>query len=97
MITLSFDANKLDKARYKKVPGKDGKPDALYVDLVLYETPDSQYGDFIVKQQVTKEEREKKVSLPILGNGKRWDKGSGGRSQAPAAQPHPEEQYNPPF
>lgn len=53
------------------------------MDLVLYETPDSEYGDYLVKQQTTKEEREKKVAMPILGNGKRWDKGTGGRSQAP--------------
>lgn len=77
MITISFDANKLDKARYKVKGG------ACYVDLVLYETPDSECGDYLVKQQTTREEREKKVDMPILGNGKRWDKGTGGRSQTP--------------
>ena len=82
------------------MPGKDGKPDALYVDLVLFETPDSQYGDFIVKQQVTKEEREKKVAMPILGNAKNWERGQQRRQDppdAPGGQPKAKDSDDVPF
>ena len=35
------------------------------MDLILFETPDSDYGDYLVKQRGEKDEK-----LPILGNGK---------------------------
>ncbi len=69
MISISIDVTLLDKARFKKVTRKNGK-EAVFCDLILFETPDSAYGDFMVKQSVTKEERETGVQLPILGNGK---------------------------
>ena len=47
------------------------------MDLVLIETPNSEYGDFIVKQSISKEEKASGVQLPILGNGKI----QGGRTQ----------------
>jgi len=69
MITVSIDVTKIDKARLKEVKKRDGST-AKYLELVLIETPNGQYGDFMVKQGVTKEEREKRVEMPILGNGK---------------------------
>jgi hypothetical protein len=69
MISLSIDVTLLDKARYKKITRKNGK-EAVFCDLILFETPDSAYGDFMVKQSVTKEEREARIEMPILGNGK---------------------------
>jgi hypothetical protein len=70
IITVKIDVRKLDKARFF-----EGKADAnghkpLYADLVLIERREvGKYGDtHIVKQSVTKEEREKKVELPIIGN-----------------------------
>ena len=64
MITIKLDVTKLDKARFFK--GAKG----TYADLILIETPNGQFGDFMLKQQVSKEEREARVQMPILGNGK---------------------------
>lgn len=69
LITLSLDVTLLDKARFKTITRKNGKQ-AVFADLVLIETPDGQYGDWMVKQGCTKEEREARVQMPILGNGK---------------------------
>ena len=77
MITLSINVLELDKARFKEVVKKNGQK-ALYAELVLIETPNGQYGDYMVKQSVTKEERAAKKEMPILGNGKVWNRQSGG-------------------
>jgi hypothetical protein len=69
MIILSIDVTKLEKERFKHITRKNGDK-AIFCDLVLIETPQSDYGDFIVKQSVTKEERAAKVEMPILGNAK---------------------------
>lgn len=69
MITLSIDVTQLDKTRFKRITRKNGTP-AVYADLVLIDTPDGQYGDFMVKQSTTKEERLNGVQTPILGNAK---------------------------
>lgn len=71
MITLSIDVTLLEKARFKEVTRRNGKK-AVFCDLVLMETPNSEHGDFIVKQSVSKEERQARVEMPILGNGKSW-------------------------
>lgn len=96
MITISIDVTQLDKARFKEVKRKTGQM-AKYCDLVLIDTPNSQYGDFIVKQSVTKEERAARKEMPILGNGKNLDKPSGRR---PNLQPPSQSGFddtNPPF
>lgn len=69
LITISIDLKLLDKTRFKKHTKKDGS-EALYCEMVLFEPRDTRFGDFIVKQQVTKEERAEKKEMPILGNGK---------------------------
>lgn len=69
MITLSIDVTKLDKGRFKPVTRKNGEK-AIFCELVLIETPNGEYGDYMVKQSVTKQEREEGVQLPILGNGR---------------------------
>jgi hypothetical protein len=58
-ISINVNVNKIDKDRFFK--GKKGR----YMDLVLFETPDSDYGDYLVKQRGEKGEK-----MPILGNGK---------------------------
>lgn len=72
MILIQIDVTLLDKARFKEVTRKNGKV-AKFCDLVLFESQ-SEYGDYIVKQQVTKEERAARVEMPILGNGKNFEK-----------------------
>lgn len=82
MIGLSIDVTLLQKARFKEVIRKNGKK-AIFAELVLFESPNSEYGDYIVKQQVTKEERAAKLEMPILGNGKILERRGG---QPPQAQ-----------
>ena len=78
MITISLDVTLIDKSRIKEIKRKNGKI-AKFVDLVLIESPNSDYGDYMVKQQVTKAERESGVQMPILGNARNF---SGQRSAA---------------
>lgn len=58
-ISISVNVDKVDKERFFK--GKKGR----YMDLVLFETPESEYGDYLVKQRGEKNEK-----MPILGNAK---------------------------
>lgn len=58
-ISINVNVDKVDKKRF--FDGKKGR----YMDLVLFETPDSEYGDYMVKQRGEKGEK-----MPILGNGK---------------------------
>lgn len=58
-ISINVNIDKVEKERFFK--GKKGR----YMDLVLFETPDSEYGDYLVKQRGEKGEK-----MPILGNGK---------------------------
>lgn len=58
-ISINVNVDKVDKKKFFE--GKKGR----YLDLVLYETPESEYGDYLVKQRGEKGER-----MPILGNGK---------------------------
>jgi hypothetical protein len=69
MITLSIDVSKLDKSRFKRVTKKNGDL-AIYCELILLDTPNGQYGDYMVKQGLTKAERDEGIQMPILGNGK---------------------------
>lgn len=64
MITLKLDVSKINKDRLFK--GAKG----TYLDAVLIETPNSEYGDFMIVESVTKEEREAGVKGTILGNAK---------------------------
>ena len=68
-ISISVNVQKIDKARF--VDGKKGR----YMDLVLFETPESDYGDYLVKQRADKGEK-----MPILGNGKYFAPKEGGKS-----------------
>lgn len=84
MIAISIDVTLLDKARFKRVTRKSGS-EAVFAELILIETPNGQYGDYMVKQSVTKEEREAKKEMPILGNGKNLNRST--RQQTPSEPP----------
>lgn len=90
MITLSIDLRLIDQSRCKKVTRRDGSA-ATFCELVLFETPNSEYGDYAVKQSVTKEEREAGVQLPFLGNAKNLTKGAPSRSAPPAKKAPPKD------
>lgn len=90
IITLKLNVSLLDKKRF--FHGVKG----IYCDLVLIPTPNGQYGDYMVKQSVTKEERAAKVQLPILGNAKIFTSGqparnSNGRRAEAAKTPPPDD------
>ena len=88
MITSSINYDLIDTNRLFK--GKKGR----YFDIVLIETPDSEYGDYMVKQGLKKEEREAGVKMPILGNAKNFGgapQGTHMRSPAGSRKPAPRE------
>jgi hypothetical protein len=85
MLTISLDVTKIDKARLKEVRRKNGET-AKFLDLVLIDTPNSEYGDYVVTQQTTKEERENGVKLPILGNARNVVKRDGKQGGKPSPQ-----------
>lgn len=66
MITVKINLSKIDKDRLFK--GEKG----IYLDLVLIPTPNSEYQDYLVKQNTTKEEREQGIELPIVGGAKNF-------------------------
>ncbi len=51
-------------------------------EIILIETPGGKHGDWMVKEDQTKEERDAKKQSPILGNGKNigWSSGSSSSS-----------------
>lgn len=65
MITGKINCVKIDKA--KLFEGKNG---AKWLDIVLIETPNSDYGDFMIVQDTSKEDRAKGIKGAILGNAK---------------------------
>ncbi len=72
-VVLSIDLNKVDETKVFK--GKNG---ARYLDVVLMNTPDNQYGStYMAVQGVSKEEREAGERGAILGNGKVFGAGQG--------------------
>ena len=40
----------------------------VYLDFVIIETPNSQYNDFMIKQDIGKEAREAGEEAPIIGD-----------------------------
>lgn len=71
VITFSIDVTGIDKK--KLVKGKKVREDktvGVYGNFALIPTPGGQYGDFMVVQEQTKEERAAKKKSVILGNAK---------------------------
>lgn len=80
IISVKINVTKIDKLRLYK--GKNG----TYLDCALIPSNNDQYGnDFMVVQNVTKEERAAGKRGEIIGNGK-WF-GSDGPRQQQAQQP----------
>jgi len=90
-INLSIDVTKLDKSRFYK--GKKGTYAKLTCFVDTEET--SQYGDNgTITQEVSKEDRDNGVKLPILGNAKIfWKDGQSGQ-QSQGRQPQQNNQNN---
>ena len=64
MISLKIDVTKIDRDRLYK--GQKG----TYLNCVLIETPNSEYGDFMVIEDISFDERQAGKKGTILGNGK---------------------------
>jgi hypothetical protein len=64
-ISIGIDVTKIDKERLKKEKGK------VWLNLTTFIDPDNpgKYGDHgFISQETSKDEREKGVQTPILGN-----------------------------
>jgi len=79
MITGKIDVSKIDKTRLYK--GEKGN----YLSITLIPTPNGQYGDYMIVEEVTKQEREAGKKGTILGNAKNVVKKS---DPAPEASKH---------
>ncbi len=67
-LTLKVDLSKIEKEHTHK--GKKGE----YVDMYIVPTPNSPYGyDHMIVQSVAKDQREKGLKGPIIGNTKVWE------------------------
>jgi hypothetical protein len=65
IVRGKIDVSKIDKDRLFR--GAKG----TYLDIVLIPTPDSEYGhSHVIKQDVSKEDREAGIKGAILGNAK---------------------------
>jgi len=83
-IAIKIDATKLDKQRFFK--GKKG----TYIDLVAFVDLDQsdQYGNNgFIKQQLSQEERQSGVDVPICGNVKLLSARPQGQFNTPQSAP----------
>lgn len=64
MISLSINVSLINKDRLFK--GKKGS----YLDCVLIETPNSEYGDYMIVESISKAERDAGNKGTIIGNAK---------------------------
>jgi len=75
MITGKIDVTKIDKS----LLFESQKTGAKYLDIVLIETPNSQYGDtHMILQSLPKKRRDAGERGAILGNAKEFSGGGGG-------------------
>jgi len=71
MITISIDMTKIDETRIRPFVRKNGEK-AEFLELVLIESPNSMFGDYVVKQSMSKDERMAGKEMPLLGDGKTY-------------------------
>jgi len=64
MITAKINLQNIDKNRLYK--GEKG----IYLNCVLIETPESEYSDYMIIQETTKDERKAGKKGEIIGNAK---------------------------
>jgi len=73
MITGKIDVTKIRKDRL--YVGKKG----TYLNIILIPTPKSEYGDYMIKENISKEARDAGEDGTILGNAsiQKWDEKPG--------------------
>ena len=68
MISGKINLSKINKDKLFK--GEKG----IYLDIVMFDTPDNKYGDdYVIVQGLKKEDRDAGEQGPILGNAKIFD------------------------
>ena len=93
-LNFSIDVTKLDKTRFYQ--GKKG----TYANLTVFvDSEQGQYGDNgIISEQLSKEERDQKLQLPIIGNVKIfYTKDADNFAQQKAQQTAPAHHETPPI
>jgi hypothetical protein len=93
LITLSIDETQIDKSRLKEFTRRNGNF-GKSLELVIFET---KAGKLLVKQSVTKEEREAGVEMPILGEAKEWQPKQSGGTSLKHTSPNEAASDEPPF
>jgi len=96
MISISIDLNLISEKRCKIQKRRNGSM-GKFCNLILIETPNSPYGEYMVKEQTTPEERHAKLDLPILGNGKNLQKGERSQKESEPCSETPGNVGLPPF
>lgn len=69
MINISLDVSLVDKSFLRRVVRSSGEH-AVFLDITLFETPRSEFGDYLVKQDIGQEARLMGLVRPIIGNAK---------------------------
>ena len=64
MITARIDVTKIEKDRLYK----SEKTGSIYLDVILIETPKSEFSDYMIAQSVSADERKAGTRGAILGN-----------------------------
>lgn len=77
-INIKINVSKLDKSKLFK--GKEG----FYANITAIETPKGKYGDWMIVEDLSKEERGTDKKNTILGNGKNygWGESKSGSSSS---------------
>jgi len=91
VINCKIDVTKITKS--KLFQGEKG----TYLNFTLVPTPNGQYGDFMLTEDTTKEERAGGTKGVILGNGKKFQRGEGSSNQNESGTPLPESDSSLPF
>lgn len=89
--SLKINLDLLDQNR--AFQGKKGR----YLELVMIATPNGQYGTHMVKQSLSKEERQSGKQMPILGNASPLGQRQPAQSTAPKTHSQPDPEDQPPF
>jgi hypothetical protein len=66
-ITASIDVTMVDKSFLKRVKRANGQ-EAVFLELIFFETPNARNGGWMIKQDIGKEARESGLIRPIIGN-----------------------------
>jgi hypothetical protein len=91
IIRLQINCSKIEKARLFK--GEKG----TYLDCTLVPT-NSEYGDYMIVQDVSKDEREKNIKGAILGNAKILERrGTSRPAVKPSENDAGDSGFEPPF